>query len=55
MLTHTSLRHDLNHFFKRQVGDYRIIYTYDTEADDMVIRLIAHRRDVYKKAANLDS
>lgn len=54
ILTHTFLRHDLNPFFKWEVGNYRIIYTYHDESDDLVIRLVALRRDVYKKAASLD-
>lgn len=54
ILTHTSLRHDLNPLLKWEVGHYRIIYTYDDESDDLVILLIAHRRDVYRRAANLD-
>lgn len=54
VLTHAFLRHDLNPFFKWEVGNYRIIYTYDDDSDDLVIRLIAHRRYVYKRAAALD-
>ena len=55
ILTHSYLRHDLNPFFKWEVGDYRIIYTYDDEPDDLVIYLVAHRRDVYKRATSLDA
>ena len=55
ILTHTPLRHDLNPVLKWPVGNYRIIYTYHEDADDMVMRLVAHRRDVYKQAADLDA
>ena len=54
ILTHSSLRYDLSAFLKWEVGHYRILYTYQNESDDFVIRLIAHRRDVYKRAAGLD-
>lgn len=54
VLTHHPLRNDLNPFLKWEVGHYRIIYTYDNESDDLVIRLIAHRREVYKIASGLD-
>ena len=53
-LSHTALRHDLNPFLRRPVGAYRIIYTYDNDQDEMVIRLIAHRNVVYKRASRLD-
>ena len=55
LLTHSSLRYDLNPFLKWEVGNYRIIYTYDDESDDIVIRLVGHRRDIYKRAADLDN
>ena len=55
ILTHTYLRNDLNPFCKWEVGSYRIIYTYDDESDNLVIYLVAHRRDVYKKATGLDA
>ena len=54
LLTHTALRHDLNPLLKWAVGSYRIIYTYDEDADDMVVHLVAHRRDVYKQASNIE-
>ena len=53
-LTHTLLRYDLNTLLKWEFGVYRILYTYDSDSDDLIIRLIAHRRDVYKLATGLD-
>ena len=53
IVTHVQLRQDLNPFCKWRVGDYRILYTFDSEADEMVIRLVAHRRDVYDDAAGI--
>ena len=53
VLTHTGLRHDLNPFLRWHVGDYRLIYTYDAESDEMFVHLGAHRRDVYQQASKL--
>ena len=33
--------------YKLRVGDYRVLYTLEEE-DSVVIRLIKHRREVYK-------
>ena len=33
--------------YKLRVGDYRVLYTLEEE-DSIVIRLIKHRREVYK-------
>ena len=53
ILTHVQMRQDLNPFYKWRVGDYRILYTFDSEADEMVIRLVAHRSEIYDDAAGL--
>ncbi len=53
VLSHTLLRDDLNPFLKWRVGDYRIIYIYDSASDDMVVHLIGHRRDIYQRASRL--
>ncbi len=50
---HTALREDLNPYLCWRVGDYRLIYTYDKEPDEMIVRLGGHRRDIYKKAPKL--
>ncbi|WP_245911981.1 type II toxin-antitoxin system RelE family toxin [Brunnivagina elsteri] len=34
-------------FFKLRVGDYRVIYTFNTEIQLMTIHKIGHRRDIY--------
>ncbi|MCA9917618.1 MAG: type II toxin-antitoxin system RelE/ParE family toxin [Anaerolineales bacterium] len=34
--------------YKLRVGDYRVLYTLEDEQDLIVIRLIKHRREVYK-------
>ena len=50
---HVGLRGDLNPYLYWHVGDYRLIYTYDPDRDEMVVRLGSHRRDVYKGASTL--
>ena len=34
--------------YKLRVGDYRVLFTADQEQQRLVIRLIKHRREVYK-------
>ena len=50
---HVGLREDLNPYFYRRVGDYRLIYTYDSDLDEIVVHLGGHRRDIYYEASNL--
>ena len=47
-VTHHPLSQNLSRFYKRRVGNYRVIYTYDTGADELVIRLVGTRDDIYK-------
>jgi mRNA interferase RelE/StbE len=49
-VTHESLSENLSGFYKRRLGKYRIIYTYDNDSDDMVIRLAGLRDTIYKDA-----
>ena len=50
MVVHHPLRHDLSGFFKRVVGKYRIVYSYDNDSDDMVIYLVGTRDTIYQVA-----
>jgi mRNA interferase RelE/StbE len=34
--------------YRIRVGDYRILYTVDTEAQAVFVSAIGHRRDVYR-------
>lgn len=34
--------------FKLRVGDYRVLYTFDKKAQEIIVHLIGHRREVYK-------
>jgi len=50
-VTHEPLCENLAGFCKRRLGKYRIIYTYDNDADDMVVRLVGLRDTIYRDAA----
>jgi len=41
---------NLSEFYKKRLGKYRIIYTYDDNADELIVRLVDTRDDIYKKA-----
>lgn len=47
IVTHHPLSGNLSGFFKRRVGRYRILYTYDDNPDEMVVRLIGTRDEIY--------
>jgi mRNA interferase RelE/StbE len=46
-LTPQALSADLSGLFKLRIGDYRVIYSFDTEARLITIHKIGHRRDIY--------
>lgn len=46
-LTPQALSADLSSLFKLRIGDYRIIYSFDTKAQLITIHKVGHRRDVY--------
>jgi mRNA-degrading endonuclease RelE of RelBE toxin-antitoxin system len=50
VIDHHPLRHDLSGFFKKVVGKYRIIYSYDENPDQMIIYLVGTRDTIYKDA-----
>jgi len=35
--------------YKLRVGDYRVLYTFNTITETVTIHIIRHRREVYKK------
>jgi len=49
-VTHEPLIENLSGFYKRRLGKYRILYTYDNDSDDMKIHLIGTRDTIYKDA-----
>lgn len=50
IVIHHPLRHDLSGFFKRVVGKYRVVYSYDDNSDNMVIYLVGTRDTIYQAA-----
>jgi mRNA interferase RelE/StbE len=48
-LTPEKLTGELSGLYKLRVGSYRVIYVADQEQHQLVIHLIAHRRDIYKR------
>ena len=50
IIIHHPLRHELSGFYKRTLGKYRVIYSYDENPDNMTIRLVGTRDTIYKDA-----
>lgn len=48
VVNHEPLSGDLAGFFKRRIGDYRIIYMVDTYDQYIEICVIGHRKDIYE-------
>ena len=42
-----ALSADLSGLFKLRVGDYRVIYSFDLESQQITIHEIGHRREIY--------
>ena len=42
-----ALSADLSGLFKLRVGDYRIIYSFNLESQQITIHQIGHRREIY--------
>jgi mRNA interferase RelE/StbE len=43
-----KLHGELEKYFKYRVGDYRIVYTFDTKKSIVIVVKIEHRQGVYK-------
>lgn len=52
VVQHLQLRGNLNGYFKKRLGEYRIIYYYDHDNDEMKILKVGHRDSIYTDAAN---
>lgn len=42
------LKGELAGYYRYRVGDYRVVYYIDDEHKQVVVTIIAHRRDVYE-------
>jgi len=49
-IIHHPLRHDFSGLYKRVLGKYRILYSYDEDTDKMVVHLAGTRDSIYKDA-----
>jgi len=49
-IVHFPLRENLSGFLKRTIGKYRIVYSYDSTSDEMIIHLVGLRATIYKNA-----
>ena len=49
-VNHFPLSENLSGFFKRRLGKYRILYTYDPNSDDLIVHLVGLRDDIYRRA-----
>lgn len=43
------LRGRLRGFFRYRVGDYRVVYQIEDEAQRVIVQIIAHRSEVYDR------
>jgi mRNA interferase RelE/StbE len=52
-VSHHPLAANLSGFYKRRLGKYRIIYTYDDSSDpeELVVYLVGTRDEIYRSAS----
>ncbi len=48
VVNHFPLSENLSGFYIRRVGQYRIIYSFEANPDDMVIHRVGLRDDIYQ-------
>lgn len=48
-LTPESLEGDWKGKFKFRVGDYRVVYTVNRDEGYLMVHMVRHRRDVYRR------
>lgn len=46
--THLPLTGALKGIYKLRAGDYRALYTFDRDVQEIVVHAVKHRREVYK-------
>ena len=54
VIRHHQLSENLIGFYKRRLGKYRILYSYDSDSDDMVIYLVGLRDTIYRNASRFN-
>lgn len=48
VVNHFPLSENLSGLYKRRLGQYRIIYSFEANPDDMVIHRVGLRNDIYQ-------
>lgn len=51
VVRHHQLSENLSGVYKRRLGKYRILYSYDTDSDDITIHLVGLRDTIYRDAS----
>jgi len=46
--THLPLTGNLKGIYKLRVGDYRALYTFESNEQTIIVHAVQHRREVYK-------
>ena len=47
-IAHAELTGSLKGVYKLRVGDYRALYTFRKDSQEIIIHFVQHRREVYK-------
>ncbi len=48
-LTPEKLTGELKGFYKLRIGSYRVVYTVNREEHLLIVHLVGHRRDIYRR------
>ncbi len=52
VITPESLTGQWQGVFKLRVGDYRVLYTLERERQQIIVRFVRHRREVYNQTTD---
>jgi len=47
-LQHETLSGEFSNYYRYRIGDYRVLYTFSKTERTITIRLVGHRKDIYK-------
>ena len=50
LVRHQPLSENLSGYYRRRLGKYRILYSYDSDSDDLTIHLVGLRDTIYRDA-----
>ena len=49
LVQHLPLSENLSEFFKRRIGKYRVIYSWDSNPDELIIHKVGLRDKIYEE------